>query len=113
MVGEVLPLLIGILTSGGLASLLTVGATNRRNKAQTEGEARVAYTGEFEAVVVGLNTQIDQLQQDIGYLRGEIELLRKEVAEERRFTEFVRLGIENGTVPPWPDRYSVIQSQHN
>lgn len=112
-VGEIFTLVLGIVFSGGASSWVTTRINAKRSKVQNETDARGAFTSEFDSVVAGLTSQIDNLQEDIQYLRGEIGQLRNEVSEERRFTEFVRLGVENGTIPPWPDRYSVVQSQRN
>lgn len=118
---EIVSFIITALFTGGLSSWGTVWINAKRSKKQskneekqTENEARGAYTNEFEAVVSGMSTTLDQVQEENLYIRGEMQLLREDVnalraelSEEKRFVEMVRQGVQAGTVPPWPDRYGL------
>ncbi|MGN6037262.1 hypothetical protein ACP6NG_17980 [Brevibacterium casei] len=108
---EIITLVISALGSGGVGIFITAYVNSKRNNELTENDARAAKTGEFEAIVAGFSAQVDQLQEDVKYLRGEIVVLRSEVADEREFINFIRKGIEEGTIPPWPDRYTFYKDR--
>jgi len=87
-------LIVAVLGSGGLATIITALVNSRRNKSQSETEARAQLTDEFNAIVAQQNIQIQRLEARVNQL---------EKAED--YIDVLIAGITNGTIPPIPKRY--------
>ena len=86
-------LIVAVLGSGGLATIITALVNSKRNKAQSETEARAQYTSEFNAIVAQQNIQIRRLEERV-----------KQLEKAEDYIDVLIAGITNGTIPPIPPR---------
>lgn len=92
-IGTVITLIAAVLGSSTLAAIITAFVNSKRNKSQSETEARAQYTVEFNAIVAQQNIQIERLEKRVNQL---------EKAED--YIDVLIAGITNGTIPPIPPR---------
>lgn len=103
-VSTVLALVAAVLGSSGLAAAITAFANSKRNKSQSETEARAQFTAEFEAVVGAMNSQYARIEKEVDGLRAEVGAVRTENRRAEDYIDQLIIGITNGTIPPIPDR---------
>lgn len=81
-IGTLITVIVAIVGSGGLAAIVTAFVNSRRNKAQSETEARAQFSAEFDVLAKNLSDEIKR--QD-----GRIDLLDQKVLRlERREVSF-------------------------
>lgn len=81
-IGTLVTLIAAVAGSGGLAAIITALVTSKRNKSQSETEARAQFSSEFDVLAKNLSNEIKR--QD-----GRIDLLDQKVLRlERRETSF-------------------------
>lgn len=93
---------IGGSTAGGAA--ITALANARRNKAQSETEARAQNTNEFNVIKGALNEQMDRMQKQIEALEKRLDTSERKHAEAEKYIDLLIVGISNQEVPPIPKR---------
>lgn len=73
------------------------------------------------------NTRIDQLQEDLSAERQErkdlaarVDVMDRKLDHYRRrdlawmrFYALIQRGVEDGTIPPWPDLPDVLRGEHD
>lgn len=80
--GILISVIAAVLGSGGLAAIITAFVNSKRNRSQSETEARAQFSAEFDVLAKNLSDEIKR--QD-----GRIDLLDQKVLRlERRETSF-------------------------
>jgi|SRR5699024_1809702 len=97
-------LIVAVLGSGGLATIITALVNSKRNKAQSETEARAQYTSEFNAIVAQQNLYIERLEKRIDNLSARVGVVDTKLDKAEDYIDVLIAGITNGTIPPIPPR---------
>ena len=97
-------LIVAVLGSGGLATIITALVNSKRNKAQSETEARAQYTNEFTAIVAQQNLYIERLEKRIDNLSARVGDVDTKLDKAEDYIDVLIVGITNGTIPPIPPR---------
>ena len=97
-------LIVAVLGSGGLATIITAFVNSKRNKAQSETEARAQYTSEFNAIVAQQNLYIERLEKRINNLSARVGVVDTKLDKAEDYIDVLIVGITNGTIPPIPPR---------
>ena len=97
-------LIVAVLGSGGLATIITALVNSKRNKAQSETEARAQYTSEFNAIVAQQNLYIERLEKRIDNLSARVGVVDTKLDKAEDYIDVLIVGITNGTIPPIPPR---------
>ena len=97
-------LIVAVLGSGGLATIITAFVNSKRNKAQSETEARAQYTNEFNAIVAQQNSYIERLEKRIDNLSARVGVVDTKLDKAEDYIDVLIVGITNGTIPPIPPR---------
>ena len=97
-------LIVAVLGSGGLATIITALVNSKRNKAQSETEARAQYTHEFNAIVAQQNLYIERLEKRIDNLSARVGDVDTKLDKAEDYIDVLIVGITNGTIPPIPPR---------
>ena len=97
-------LIVAVLGSGGLATIITAFVNSKRNKAQSETEARAQYTSEFNAIVAQQNLYIERLEKRIDNLSARVGVVDTKLDKAEDYIDVLIVGITNGTIPPIPPR---------
>ena len=97
-------LIVAVLGSGGLATIITAFVNSKRNKSQSETEARAQYTSEFNAIVAQQNLYIERLEKRIDNLSARVGVVDTKLDKAEDYIDILIVGITNGTIPPIPPR---------
>lgn len=97
-------LIVAVLGSGGLATIITAFVNSKRNKFQSETEARAQYTNEFNAIVAQQNSYIERLEKRIDNLSARVGVVDTKLDKAEDYIDVLIVGITNGTIPPIPPR---------
>ena len=97
-------LIVAVLGSGGLATIITAFVNSKRNKSQSETEARAQYTNEFNAIVAQQNLYIERLEKRIDNLSARVGDVDTKLNKAEDYIDVLIVGITNGTIPPIPPR---------
>lgn len=74
-IGTLISVIVAVIGSGGLAAIITAFVNSKRNKSQSETEARAQFAAEFDVLAKNLSDEIKR--QD-----GRIDGLDKTVASQ-------------------------------
>ena len=97
-------LIVAVLGSGGLATIITAFVNSKRNKSQSETEARAQYTNEFNAIVAQQNLYIERLEKRTDNLSARVGVVDTKLDKAEDYIDVLIVGITNGTIPPIPPR---------
>ena len=97
-------LIVAVLGSGGLATIITAFVNSKRNKSQSETEARAQYTSEFNAIVAQQNLYIERLEKRIDNLSARVGVVDTKLDKAEDYIDILIVGITNSTIPPIPPR---------
>ena len=103
-------LIVAVLGSGGLATIITAIVNSKRNKSQSETEARAQFSAEFDVLAKNLfdeikrqDTKIEHLDETVA-LQGEkiLRLERQESSLRRYIYRLIDRIRALGEEPPTP-----------
>lgn len=103
-IGTVITLIAAVMGSSVLAAIVTAFVNSKRNKAQSETEARAQYTSEFNAIVAQQNLYIERLEKRIDNLSARVGVVDTKLDRAEDYIDVLIVGITNGTIPPIPPR---------
>ena len=75
-------LIVAVLGSGGLATIITALVNSKRNKAQSETEARAQFSAEFDVLAKNLSDEIKRQDTKIEQQDSRIETLTETVVAQ-------------------------------
>lgn len=104
-IGTVITLIAAVLGSSTIAAIITAFVNSKRNRSQSETEARSANTAEFNAIVAANKDQMDRMKKDISDLKAEVYDIRAVHQSAEDYIDLLMAGIYNGTIPPIPPRH--------
>lgn len=103
-IGTIITLIAAVLGSSTLAAIITAFTNSKRNKSQSETEARAQYTSEFNAIVAQQNLYIERLEKRIDNLSARVGVVDTKLDKAEDYIDILIVGITNGTIPPIPPR---------
>ena len=102
--GILISVIAAVLGSGGLAAIITAHVNSKRNKAQSETEARAQYTDEFRAIITAHRDQIADLRADVESLKAASARDRARYESSEDYIDVIVAGVYEGRYPPFPSR---------
>lgn len=103
-VGTVITLIVAVMSSSVLAAAITAFVNSKRNRAQSETEARAQYTHEFKAIIAAHRDQIADLRADVETLKAASAQDRERYERAEDYIDVIVAGVYEGRYPPFPSR---------
>lgn len=83
--GILVSVIAAVLGSGGLAAIITAFVNSKRNKAQSETEARAQFSAEFDVLAKNLSDEIKRQDGRIDLLDQKVLRLERQESSLRRY----------------------------
>lgn len=84
-IGTLITVIVAIVGSGGLAAIVTAFVNSKRNKAQSETEARAQFSAEFDVLAKNLSDEIKRQDGRIDILDGKVLRLERRESSFRAY----------------------------
>ena len=81
-IGTVITLIAAVMGSSVLAAIVTAFVNSKRNKSQSETEARAQRTAEFDALAKNLSEEINRQDKKIEQLDSKVQGQGETIAEQ-------------------------------
>lgn len=83
--GILVSVIAAVLGSGGLAAIITAFVNSKRNKSQSETEARAQFSAEFDVLAKNLSDEIRRQDGRIDLLDQKVLRLERQESSLRRY----------------------------
>lgn len=83
--GILVSVIAAVLGSGGLAAIITAFVNSKRNKSQSETEARAQFSAEFDVLAKNLSDEIKRQDGRIDTLDQKVLRLERQESSFRRY----------------------------